>query len=200
MKGLFIDFDGTLCSERLWRSLPTEQHDAIQELFFKDNTEIVHDWMRGKITAEEINKYAAETLGIPYQELWNLFVNDCKTMQVSTIALDAINVLRQKYTVGLVTGNMDCFMRFTVPSLKLNNHFDFISSSYDERKHKTDDDGKLFPELADRFGIKMSDCILIDDQDKCCDLFVSYGGLAYKVNSLDETEKVLSKILDENIK
>ncbi|MEZ4104057.1 MAG: hypothetical protein R3B60_02090 [Candidatus Paceibacterota bacterium] len=47
MKALFVDFDGTLCDERYWRSLPTEEYEAIQELLFKNNTQIVHDWMRG---------------------------------------------------------------------------------------------------------------------------------------------------------
>ncbi len=195
---LFIDFDGTLCNEKLWRSLPPKQHEEIQELFFRNNAQMVRDWMRGKYTAEEINEYAAQIMNIPYQDLWNLFVDDCKTMSVSLDILSVINKLRQKFTVVLMTGNMDCFMRFTVPALQLDNYFDLISSSYDEGKHKTDNYGELFVEYAEKFNSKMCDCVLIDDNEKCCDLFTGHGGEAFKVSSISETQVILSNLMHNN--
>ncbi len=196
MKGLFVDFDGTLSDDKFWRSLPEKQYQAIQKLFFKDNTQMVGDWMRGRYTAEEINQYASETLNIPYQELWDLFVDDCRTIRVSEVVLDTIKALRQKYTVGLVTGNMDSFRRFTIPALSLDDYFDFISSSYDERKHKTDNEGELFVEYAKRLDVDISDCILIDDNDRCCELFSDHGGRAIQVSSPEETLEVLTSLID----
>ena len=43
----------------------------------------------------------------------------------------------------------------------------------------------------------MKDCILIDDQDRCCDLFASHGGQAIQVSSLEETEEMLAKLLSD---
>ena len=193
-KGLFIDFDGTLCAERYWRSLPPEHHKSIQELFFKDDTQMVRDWMRGKYTAEEINGYASERLNIPYQYLWDLFVVDCRTMRVSSSVLEIINSLRQKFIVGLLTGNMDSFVRFTVPSLKLNDYFDFISVSCNEGKHKLDNNGELFLECAAKYDLDIRNCSLVDNDERCCNLFSSHGGMAFKVNSVAETEEVLKSI------
>ncbi|MEZ4104058.1 MAG: HAD hydrolase-like protein [Candidatus Paceibacterota bacterium] len=130
-------------------------------------------------------------LGIPYQKLWELFVKDCKTMQVSRSALEMINALRKKFTVVLITGNMDSFSRFTAPALNLSNYFDLISVSYEEGKHKTDNDGDLFLEYANKLEVYIGDCILIDDNKKCCDLFTGHGGKAFKVNSVEETEEIL---------
>ena len=36
--------------------------------------------MRGKHTAEEINQIISEKIGIPFEKLWTVFVEDCKTM------------------------------------------------------------------------------------------------------------------------
>lgn len=128
-KLLLIDFDGTLCFDRFWRSFDTQLATAIQEVVFKHDGARADDWMRGKHTAEHINEFVATTLGIPYDSLWEAFVNECKQMKVAVETLQAIQTLRPKHRVVLLTDNMDCFMRFTVPALDLEKYFDAIVSS-----------------------------------------------------------------------
>ncbi|MCB9815735.1 hypothetical protein H6785_04125 [Candidatus Nomurabacteria bacterium] len=191
-KSLYIDFDGTLTNDRYWRSLPTDKHTKIQNLLFGENRPMVGDWMRGKYTAEEINKYASEKIDVPYEELWEVFVADCKSIKVEQSLLESIDRLRSKYVVVLMTGNMDSFTRFTVPSLKLENYFDYISNSYYEKIHKTDNGGELFTIWSNKLRIPLSESVLIDDQQKVCSVFSNLGGIAKLTNDLEETQGIVN--------
>jgi len=66
---LFIDFDGTLCHDRFWRSLPAEQYEKVQTLLFKERKSYAEEWMKGKHTAEEVNQFLSEQLRIPFEEI-----------------------------------------------------------------------------------------------------------------------------------
>lgn len=77
---LFIDFDGTLCHDRFWRGLPEDQYEKVQEFLFKQDKSLIQDWMKGKRTAEEINQQVADKLGIPYEDIWKIFIRDVETM------------------------------------------------------------------------------------------------------------------------
>src|ERR1700733_12371849 len=168
---LFCDFDGTLCHQRYWRSLPPPAYERVQDLLFRKDTKKVLSWMRGGHTAEEINAYVAQELAMPPADLWELFVNDCMNMEVNPGVLKKIGQLRSRYVTILVTANMDSFSRFTVPALQLEKYFDVISNSYHEGKHKADNEGELFREYAEKFGVPFSACVLIDDNQKALNVF-----------------------------
>ena len=78
MRTLYVDFDGTVCTDRFWRS--SSDYAKIQEVLFIDNAEKAQDWMRGKYTSEEVNQLVSVQTGIPYETLWDLFQTDCKTI------------------------------------------------------------------------------------------------------------------------
>lgn len=191
---LFVDFDGTICHERYWRSLPETEHQGIQKLLFGEDTQMVHDWMRGKYTAEEVNRFASDQLGLDYDYLWNIFVDDCKTMHVPESVLKSIKSLNNIYTTILITGNMDSFSRFTVPALSLEDYFDEISNSFYEGRHKTDDNGSLFNKFTNKYGVSVNNCVLLDDSDKVCAVFTKLGGTSLQVSSDVSIEQHLSKL------
>src|ERR1044072_1737700 len=120
---LFIDFHRTLCHDLFWRSLPAEIVEKIR-LFEFDEQKIAYRWMRGEFTSEEINQQLAQVVGMEYAELWRVFVENCRTMHVSQQSLQNISGLREQFQIVLMTDNMDCFDRFTVPSLQLDHYFD----------------------------------------------------------------------------
>lgn len=192
---LFIDFDGTICFDRYWRSLPPVEYEKIQELFFKGENVLLGEWMRGKHSAEEMNKYAAEHIGWQYEKLWDLFVKDCSTMQVSRTVLEKINALRKKYTVILVTTNMDSFSRFTAPALQLEKYFDAISNSFNEGKYKTDKNGEIYLEYAKKYDVDMKDSVVIDDSPKVCSIFESLGGTSHHITAERSIEYYLDLLL-----
>ncbi len=176
---LFIDFDGTICFDKYWRSLPKDKFDQMQSFMFGEDKTLVNDWMRGKYTAEEINQLVAEKIDMSFEKLWELFVLDCKTMEVSREILEKLSAIRDKYTVILITGNMDSFTRFTVPVLQLEKYFDYINNSFFETKLKDDDNGSLFTKYAKSLGVSLNKCILIDNSQKACESFRALGGTAY---------------------
>lgn len=178
---LFCDFDGVLCHDQHWRSLPPKKYEKARELLFQNDAILLNDWLRGKYTSEEINRIVSEKIHISFEKLWDIFVKDCKTMRVSKDALEALNRLRDRYTVILVTGNMDSFKRFTQPTLALDKYFDHISISYYEGTHKTDDRGKLFIKYANKYGVSIQNCILFDDSTKVQKVFAELGGTVYLV-------------------
>lgn len=178
---LFCDFDGTLCYDRYWRSLPLDKLDKLQELFFGTDRTLINDWMRGKYSAEEINQIVSGKIEIPYKKLWEIFVDDCKTMEVSREALEKLHQLRNNYKVILITGNMDSFSRFTSPALMLDDYFDYISNSYDEGMHKTDNQGELFLKYINKYGVAIEECILLDNSMKVQKVFDNLGGKTYLV-------------------
>ncbi|WP_326912868.1 hypothetical protein [Rhizobium johnstonii] len=106
---IFIDFDGTICHDRYWRSLPLNKQKKLQTYLFEENRHIVFEWMRGLHTAEEVNGMVAAALDMPYDEVWDIFVADCQSMQVSPATLARLSRLRLVANVILVNGNMAAF-------------------------------------------------------------------------------------------
>lgn len=194
MKTLFVDFDGTICHDRFWRSLPINENKRIQDFLFSGHNSIVLDWMKGVYTSEEINELVANETGLVYEYLWRTFVSDCKNMIVEKEILEAILQLRNKFHVVLITGNMDCFTRFTVPSLKLQEYFDVIVNSFEEKRLKSDENGSSFIKHCRG---NISDATLIEDSEKSCKIFINLGGVAHRVIEKDDTLKYLRNLVYE---
>ena len=152
-KIIFIDWDGTLCWSRFWESLIKSNPKFAQGIddFFSSEKETINNWMRGKFNSEEINKIISQRIGLPNEIVWQTFVSDCQKMEIDKEAVSLIKRLREKYLVILVTGNMDCFTRFTVPALRLEEVFDSIVNSADIGYLKTDYNGKIFIDLLQQF-------------------------------------------------
>ena len=132
--------------------------------------------MRGKHTSEEINAHLAKKIGVPYQLLWETFQTDCRTMNIPRDALEKIASLRKKFIVILATDNMDCFSRFTVPSLRLTDHFDDIVNSADVGMCKNDETGKFFLKIAEKHHSPIHRNVLVDNSQKACRTFEHLGG------------------------
>lgn len=173
---LFIDFDGTLCHDKFWRSLAPELQIKIQERLFGSESVVVREWMLGKYSSEEINKMLTDELGVEYDVLLAAFVSDCKTMSVEGDALRKIGELRDRYFTVLMTDNMDCFDRFTVPALRLDTYFDRIVNSCTKGILKEEDNGKSFRDFICESTALISEHILMDNSKTTCDLFQQLGG------------------------
>jgi FMN phosphatase YigB (HAD superfamily) len=193
---LLIDFDGTLCHDKFWRSLPTETLEKIK-IFEFGGSGIAQKWMRGEHTSEEVNQSIAKEIGMPYAELWNIFVDNCSSMQVSAEVLEKINSLRVRYHTVLLTDNMDSFDRFTVPALNLQNYFDLIINSYTEKRGKNDDEGKLMLDVLQRVGSEAKESYLLDNSESSCNIFTVLGGTSFLVTSEQNLKYWLDKEFDD---
>lgn len=178
---LLIDFDGTLCFDRFWRSAPSTVCQKIQELVFGADQTLLEEWMLGRYTSEEVNRWLATNLLLDGGELWKIFVHDCQTMTVSLEVLESIRSMRTRYFTVLLTDNMDCFDRFTVPALGLDRYFDAIINSSRARRLKSSP--HFFEDLMLKFNGDITHSILIDDSERACADFEKAGGAALRVTS-----------------
>lgn len=178
MNTLFVDFHGTICHDNFWRSLAEQDFRRVQKAHFEIKASLVNEWMRGEHTSEEINRFIAERTGLAYDLLWQTFVHDCKSMRVSLELLSVIKLLRDTHRIVLITDNMDCFDRFTVPDLSLNTVFDGIANSYNHGCLKTEKNGETFTKYL--WGT-IADAILVDDSKASCQFFEELGGTSYEV-------------------
>lgn len=194
MKTLFVDFDGTICHDRFWRSLSDAEYTLIQSVLFGTETTMIKDWMCGRYTSEDTNQLVSEKTKLPYAYLWKNFVRDCQTMRVDPAILEVITILRQHYSVILITGNMDCFSRWTIPTLGLNKYFDTIVNSAKEGQLKTERNGETFLKYLSG-GI--ADAILIEDSPTSCTLFTTLGGTALPVTEQHSALQHLQSISDK---
>lgn len=180
---LFIDFDGTLCHDRFWRSIDAGSFEKIQNFLFGANKSMVNEWMRGIHSSEQINQLISKELNVPFEKVWNIFVADCENMNVPNDVLNRIENLKKDFHTILITDNMDCFTRFTVPALKLNSYFDSIINSFDNKKFKSDGDGEIFLQILNERGSKIEDSILMDNSKSACGTFSKLGGMTRFVTS-----------------
>ncbi len=192
---LFIDFHGTLSKSYFWRSLDSDTREKIGKFLFTEPNLATRDWMKGVYTSEEVNQMIAKEFNLDYGILWSHFVNDCKTMDVPKEILLKIQYLRKSYTVVLLTDNMDCFSRFTVPSLGLDRYFDRIANSAVEKILKNVEGGKWFLRLAEEYGASVKKCFLIDDSKHACKVFSSLGGTSLQVTNDQSLNYWLEKIV-----
>lgn len=175
---LFIDFDGTLCHDKFWRSIDSNSFEKIQDFLFDRNKSLIDEWMRGVHSSEHINQLISKELNIPFEKIWSVFSADCENMNVSSDVLGKIKNLSENYHTTLITDNMDCFTRFTVPALELNSYFDSIISSFDSKKLKSDNSGDIFLQVTDEQNSKIENSILMDNSKTACGTFSKLGGTA----------------------
>lgn len=173
---LLIDFYRTLCHDKFWRSLGNELRDKIEHYIFGVNGVMANEWMQGRFTSEEINRKVAAEFTLDFEELWSKFVSDCTRMHIEQSNLDALQDLRKKYSVVLVSDNMDSFIRFTIPALGLGNYFDEIVDSYSQKELKG---RELFKRLITTYKTDIAQAVLIDDSRKLCAVFTEMGGMAF---------------------
>jgi len=192
---LFIDFVGTMCHDRFWKSLGEDDYARVNGFLFDDG-KLVNAWMRGDYSSEQICVILAKELNIVYPRLWDSLLGDCSSMRVAADDLGKIDKLREHYTMAIVTANMDCFDRFIVPALGLDKHFDFIVNSCNGGVFKHDGNGNesgLFEVALSKTGADINASILIDDSEKACAAFKKLGGRVLKVDK----QKFLGYWLDD---
>lgn len=197
---LFIDFDGTLCHDRFWRNIEAGSFEQIQNFLFSENKSVIRDWMKGVYSSENINRLISKELNIPFDKIWKVFVEDCENMTISVDTLNRIEKLRKDYETILITDNMDCFTRFTVPAQKLDSFFDLIVNSFENKKFKEHNEGEIFIQLADNGNVKIEDCILIDNSKTACTLFSKLGGKSSFVTSETPLDYWLEKLENELVR
>lgn len=194
-QNIFIDFDGTICFDTFWRTAPETLKRKIEDLLFHGgNGETLENWMRGKLTSEEICKFVALSLEVDFKDVFSIFVADCKSMTVSADSLRAIDRCRKNNNVYLITDNMDSFTIYTEPQLKLGQHFDRIYNSADLGILKGDEDESLFIKALKDTKSDIKKSILLDNSKSNCEIFKKIGGNSFCVRNENDVLNLLQML------
>lgn len=174
-KIIFIDWDQTLNHMRFWghwRDTRPEDYEAIQQtLFSPANKPMIHAWMRGQRSAEDVVEWLARQSNWSASKLLTELQTSCELETFTDQkAAELIAELRRRgHLVVIATDNMDTFTRWTVPATRLTDHVDGILNSYGLGVLKCDHGNLSWPFfdqfLADR-AVGYQDCVLIDDSEK----------------------------------
>lgn len=194
-RALFVDFNGTVCFDHFWRSSSASVQQAARDLLFSGDVKLVENWMCGTISSEAVNRLVAEHAGVDADALWVDFIRDCQTMRVKQSVFEGLYVLRDRYRLIMITDNMDCFNRFTVPALRLDHVFHHVANSCDYGLLKKQDHGRFFKQVAEECHVDLAQSFLLDDCVDTCQVFASVGGSAHRVRTPECAEDFISALM-----
>lgn len=72
---LFIDFNGVISMDNFWHTLTHpnhelhEFHSKIENFLFKENIQIIQNWMVGKYSYKDIHFLLEKEIGLPADKL-----------------------------------------------------------------------------------------------------------------------------------
>jgi FMN phosphatase YigB (HAD superfamily) len=190
-KVVFLDWNGTLSKSFFWEQMRVSNNKKVKESYWKWDKalfskpkEYIQDWMRGGKTTELVLKEIADETKTQYEKILREFIVGCKSMtfvsnDLSQIILD---LRKRGLCVVIATNNMDCFTRWTVPNMGLEDMFDEILNSFYLKglKHDVNQNGEsvFFNDFFAKYKFSPSECIFFDDSiDK--DNYISGLGIRY---------------------
>lgn len=194
---LFLDWDGTLSHGRFWSELDEYVYEKIQRCLFNQNSLLIDEWMKGSRSSEDVCDWLELSVGCKSQVLFNALIKSCERMTLPENIRRLISEIRKNRYVVLMTDNMDCFSRCTVPAGRMEELFDCIINSSATRKLKRDQNGLSFHEIVQRYDTQLRDCVLIDDSQKTCSLFRELGGIAYQTLGVQHSTELLGVLVNK---
>jgi len=202
-RAVLIDWDKTLSKSRFWGHWEQERpitFGEIQVQLFLQRKDLVHEWMRGNLDSEAIANFLQNRLDIPSSELLQHLQQSCEQMTlINPTILETIQTLRSRGTlVAIATDNMDTFLQWTVPALRLQEYFDDMLSSNDLRLLKRDvaRDGTLpfFESILQGHHLSPSDCVILDDSNTLGPLAIRNGFHYRQVTPLASASRLLAHL------
>ena len=202
LKVVFIDWHKTLCSATFFHDLQKLDYEVFHylenRLFEEMPIQGFIDWMIGKITKNEIAHYLASNT-LSAEDILIFLKRSCEKMHFDRKDfLKWIRKIRKKgKKVVVATDNVDVFMEYTVPALKLYHNFDDVLCSSTLKCLKTDvKEEKLlfFDDFLRKNVIKYEEAILLDDDKDTVALCKKYGMQAKLIKSPEDLLKILMLI------
>jgi FMN phosphatase YigB (HAD superfamily) len=172
-KIIFIDWNKTLSHSLFWerlRDTDSLTYDKIEKWLFIENRSIINSWMKGDVGSKEVIRSMSKDINKPYDFLWDEFVISCRHMEWSIDGLETyIRKIRRNGTkVVIATDNMDSFLEYTIPGMKLNELFDdwLVSSEIGHLKDEEELQGiSFFDDYLNKHNVTYKDVVLLDDSE-----------------------------------
>jgi FMN phosphatase YigB (HAD superfamily) len=173
-------------------------HKNITNFLFVENEKLIQRWMKGEIDEDEIVQIVSDKFGYSMEVLRADLAESCRAMiLLSDEILPLIDMLQKRgIKCVIATDNMDIFKKYVVPALKLDEYFDDVLVSFDQKALKFDvpENGNSIPffhEYLQRNGFSYSDALLIDDH---VDTSGAYSKIGFDTFQVENIEGLLGKL------
>lgn len=175
-------------------------NDALQavvdelKLANPDKAEEIVKWVslagKGLVDAKASREAVASLLGLTMDE----YIDKIRTGEVKNVLLlDYIKELSSGYKIGLlsnvISGGLE--VRFTGDELSV---FDAVVASGDIGFAKPE--AQAYEITADRLGVRLEDCLMIDDREDYYQGAISVGMQAIRYESFEQMKSDLEKLLE----
>jgi len=202
-KVVFIDWYKTLSNSVFWEHLENEdreKYDLIVNSFLKSFGDLINPWMRGKFTSEDMAKKIAEDTNLNEKYILDGLKKSTQDMAFAEDRIvDLIKQLRSNDTKVIVaTDNMDTFIRWTVPQMKLDKLFNGILNSWELKRLKGDFEGgssKFFSKYLKANSLSPAECLLIDDSEDKESRLSDFGINYVRINSTSDVVDIIVDLL-----
>ena len=144
----------------------------------------------GFINQTEFLQAYADIIGITNAEMIASFKEVESKMGYNQPVLKLVDNLRKDYKVGLLTNVSASAFHFVEPIVK---HFDDTVASY--MVHIAKPDVAIFELMAQKLGVDVSECIMIDDSELNCQGAITAGMQAIEYSSINQLKKELQSNL-----
>ncbi len=194
LKCVLWDFGDTLADERWMLEAPAAAPQLSRVWSEVAGGELADAWNRGEISDREIVAAVAARLAMTEQEVRAHSRLCCS--RIRFFELPWTIARRRPLPQALVTVNPDGFSDFIVPHYRLDEVFDAIVTSWEER---TLDKGEMGLTALKRLGgsVLPAEALLIDNKAHNVEAWVSRGGRGYLFRGEAEFQRDLGAELRE---
>lgn len=187
IKAIIFDCFGVLLTDALQATVDELRHSNpdVAEAIVKSVTLS----SKGVIDAQTSRMEVADLLGLTMDE----YIDKIRTGEVKNVQLlSYIKQLAKDYKIGLLSnvlkGGLE--VRFTSDELSV---FDAVVSSGDIGYAKPE--AQAYEITAERLGVRLNECVMIDDREDYCSGAIGVGMQAIQYQSFDQLKSELGKLI-----
>jgi putative hydrolase of the HAD superfamily len=191
IKAIIFDCFGVLITDALTnviedlRIIDSAKAEQINSLVMASN--------RGQIDPDTYRQAVADILGLTLDEHMGRLKNaEVKNQEL----LDYILVLKDSYKIGLLSNVSSNGLKLRFQPEELIEHFDVVVPSSEIGYAKPE--AEAYEIIADRLGVRLSDCIMVDDREDYCLGATNVGMTAIQYKSLEQLKADLKGAISLN--
>ena len=193
IKAIIFDCFGVLVGDGFDVTYRTSGGDPIKDTVFIE--EILEKANRAQISTEEFRRQICQKLGISaekYTETTN------KTETINYELLDYIKTIRPKYKTAILSNVNRGGVERRIPKPLIEECFDAVVVSGDVGYIKPE--REIYELTAERLGVKLDECVFIDDRQGYVAPAVEYGmmGIVYQdfAQMKTDLERLITPVSD----
>jgi epoxide hydrolase-like predicted phosphatase len=187
IKAVIFDCFGVLTTDGWQRFLDTYLTDT--ELRTKAH-DLIHSVDKGTLSHDDFLTQASALAEVEPQELVRMM--DADLLRNDSL-FDYIQTIKSRYKIGVLSNIARAGLFYEYFSSKDRSLFDEITLSSEVGLAKPDP--VIFRYTSKKLGVKMNECIFVDDREKYCEAANEVGMQAILYQDFPQMKKDLEKIL-----